>query len=408
MQPLGKQLPIDFLKNKVHHKKWAILTFFLFIIMGLILVTKLYLEINSCFVFSKELKTPRGFIQNFFRIKDPNRPCIEMVIPKGFLGESEQGARFSIAMEGLGINHYTFHRDYNFYRDYRKGNKPGWFEVDTLHKVVHLLFKPDFRFYLSIFTYGKPLSKNYSYIWNTTIGPTSPITCLDFSFKAQDGYIDVNATHEWLANYLVQKKDPALIEHFVPSACATHFGIAEPKSLFYCGIAWDKKRGIDYLPLFKRLQANGNFVIYGPKTAWANFGKSYQGEIRFDGVSLIHKIRESGIALCLHSDVHNKNGMPTGRVFEAAAANVVIISDRNPYIEKYFGNSILYIDQTNDLEKLYTQIQTHLQWISQHPEKAKQMAHKAHQIFMDKFTVEKNVIKLINLHKKVLAQKKKN
>lgn len=394
-----------------HPSKWNkyrnLLIIGLFIMSAIIVLTKLFLEINACFVFSKKLKTPLGFVQNFFRTKDPNKPCIEMVIPSGFLGESEQAARLSIAMDRLEIDHYTFHRDYNVYRDYRKGGKSGWFEHETLHKIVHALFNPDFRFYLSIFTYGRPLVKNYSYIWNTTIGPTSPITCLDFSFKGHDGYIDVNPNHEWLSSYLIRKKDFALIEHFVPSACSTHFSNAEPKTLFYCGMAWDKKRGIDYLPLFKKLQANGKFVVYGPQKAWQDFGESYKGQIPFDGISLIDKIREAGIALCLHSEVHNKNGIPTGRVFEAAAAHAIIISDRNPYIEKYFGNNVLYIDRTDDLEKLYTQIQAHQQWIYQHPVEAKQLANQANKIFTDNFTMEKNVLKLINLHKQVMQQKNK-
>jgi hypothetical protein len=346
--------------------------------------------INSPFVFSKDLKNPIGFLQNFFRTQNPDKPCIELMVPKGFIGETEQAARLSLAMNKLRINHYI---------TYYQGGEGKAADL-KIQKMVHRLIKPDFSFFLSMVHYPKREFKIPQYAWNTTLGPESPAICLQ-NFKGLNGFVNGHSSDVWLQQFLKRNEINAPIEHFVPSACATHFKPIEPKALFYCGAGWDSERGIELKPLFKKLQQQ-HFVVYGPKNAWQDFGKSYQGSIPLDGISIIHKIREAGIALCLHGKMHHINEIPSGRVFEAAAAGVVIISDRHPYIVKNFGDSVLYIDQNDNIDQMYHQIKAHLQWIAKHPTLAKKLAEDANFIFNARFTVEQNLQKLIHLHKLTL------
>jgi spore maturation protein CgeB len=94
----------------------------------------------------------------------------------------------------------------------------------------------------------------------------------------------------------------------------------------------------------------------------------------------------------MHRDTHLKAGAPSGRIFEAAAAAAVIISDKHPFVEKEFKNSVLYVDQTRD--DLFEQIDTHMRWIKENPEAAKTKALQAHKIFLEKFTLEEQLIRL--------------
>ena len=55
-------------------------------------------------------------------------------------------------------------------------------------------------------------------------------------------------------------------------------------------------------------------------------------------------------------------------------------------------NSSLYVDHARD--DLFEQIDAHMRWIKENPEEAKLKALKAHEIFLKKFTLEKQLSKL--------------
>lgn len=87
-------------------------------------------------------------------------------------------------------------------------------------------------------------------------------------------------------------------------------------------------------------------------------------------------MHSTGVTLILHAPDHFLGQTPTGRIFEACAASTVIISDRHPFLEKHFSNSILYIDQEKPSEELYLQIDAHMRWIQKHPVEANLLAKK--------------------------------
>ncbi len=105
--------------------------------------------------------------------------------------------------------------------------------------------------------------------------------------------------------------------------------------------------------------------------------------------------------------MHIEAGMPSLRLFEALAANVVIISDMHPFVIENFGDNILYYDQYADSETMFKQVKSHYDWIKANSEEAKAMAGRAHKIFLDKFTIEKDLPRLARMHEYVVKHASK-
>ena len=100
------------------------------------------------------------------------------------------------------------------------------------------------------------------------------------------------------------------------------------------------------------------------------------------------------LPLVLHSHEHIKGGVPTSRIFEAAAASAVIICDHHPFVEKEFGDAVLYIDPNQDPEAVFKQIDDHMKWVHANPDEAMALARRSHAIFMERFTLENELLKI--------------
>ncbi len=182
----------------------------------------------------------------------------------------------------------------------------------------------------------------------------------------------------------VKSDNLKLMMSWYPTVSATYYQ-PQPTKLMYCG-----SKRLDKT-LWKRLDNSGYFVVYGLKMEWQDY-QSHQGYIPADGESFVRTINQNGIYLILHSEPHLKEGAPTGRIFEAAAAAAVIISDKHPFIEREFQDSVLYIDTKRS--DVFEQIETHMKWIKENPEEARKKARLAHAIFLEKFTLEQQVARL--------------
>jgi len=189
-----------------------------------------------------------------------------------------------------------------------------------------------------------------------------------------------------------------------PTTTKTKFQNTGISKLFYCGVNWDKLRSSDsYKRCFQMLDQTGLMDFWGPKNGLDAWGlHSYKGVLPYNGISLINGIKKCGAALLLHSQEHLQHDVISGRIFEAAAAGAVIISDRHKFIEKEFGDTVLYIDidKNNKLsaEEMFKQINNHLTWILDNPDQALEMAQKAHAIFDAKFTLEAQLKRLGDFH----------
>ena len=199
------------------------------------------------------------------------------------------------------------------------------------------------------------------------------------------------------------KEQVKFIMPWVPTVQKTAFfpHPSRKKELMWAGGKWDNQRLTDrrYINLWSQLDKKANFFYtYGHPT-WKDLcPNTYQGYVEGDGESFIRKINEHGICLVLHAEGHLEGGSPSGRIFEAAAAGAIIISDNHSYVREKFGDTVLYINHT--AENFYTEINQHLEWIEKNPNKANQKAIDAHEIFREKLTLE---CQLNELHRNLKA-----
>lgn len=159
--------------------------------------------------------------------------------------------------------------------------------------------------------------------------------------------------------------------------------------------------------LYRLLSQTGFTSFYGVNSNANINPEHYMGKVPFDGKSVIDILQKHGIVLVFHSEIHNAECLPTNRIFEAAAASAVIIADQNAFVKKHFGDSVFYIDTNEPAEIIFNQIQEHLCTILQDPDKALNMAKEAHDIFIDKFTMESQLLNIQAMHKVVRKEKRK-
>jgi hypothetical protein len=150
--------------------------------------------------------------------------------------------------------------------------------------------------------------------------------------------------------------------------------------------------------VFARLDTTNYFDVYGIKSQWRHVPNSYRGYIKNDGVSVIDTIHKTGVILIFHSPDHYLGKTPTAKIFEACAASAVIIADRNPFIREHFGDCILYVDNDKSPDIIFQQIEEHMKWIRSNKEKARELASRAHQIFVTKFSLERQLEELLALY----------
>ncbi len=178
------------------------------------------------------------------------------------------------------------------------------------------------------------------------------------------------------------------------------------QTLFYCGFQWDPKRTSPaFLTLYTLLSGKGYFEVWGPESSWSYLPRSYRGFIPFGGDFLQNAIREAGITLVLHSQPHIYLAAPSSRIFEAAAACSVAISDRHPFIMEHFGDSVLYVDDYLRGEEMFSQVDAHMRWIFANPKEAEDLAKRAHNLFVTKFSLEKQLENLGKMHEKCLEDR---
>lgn len=180
--------------------------------------------------------------------------------------------------------------------------------------------------------------------------------------------------------------------------------------VFYIGANWEKitrmkfpasNAKVRHEGLLESLDATGNFVFYGIKEQhgidlWEGF-QNYQGELPFDaGDSIVRTCHKSGVALVLSSDAHRESAVVSTRIFQACAARCLVISDRNPFIENEFGDSVLYFDYEDDTASTVSSILTHLAWIKANPALAQKKAEASHKIFRDRFSLNAELQEILN------------
>ncbi|WP_299961964.1 glycosyltransferase [uncultured Roseobacter sp.] len=167
----------------------------------------------------------------------------------------------------------------------------------------------------------------------------------------------------------------------------------EIEKVFYCGVNWE--RGSDKSGrahgLLARLQESHQAEFFGPETlegfkTWQDY-PSYKGEIPFDGESMFKEMRKYAAVLAISSPAHIKSKTSSSRVFEGTAAGVPIISDRNPHVEKLFGDSVFYFEGKTDSEQAAS-ISDILKLLKENPERGVEAVKSAQKRMREEFCFE--------------------
>jgi hypothetical protein len=169
------------------------------------------------------------------------------------------------------------------------------------------------------------------------------------------------------------------------------------RKIFYAGINWErlgKKKG-RHQELLKMLDPTGVLRIHGPKIfqevdVWEGY-QSYAGPIPFDGVSIIQQINRAGIALVFSSDAHKQSELMSNRLFESLAGGALIICDENAFARRHFGDTILYVNASLPVEKVFAAVLKHVDWVQDHPDQALSMARQAQAIFRETFSLDRSL-----------------
>ena len=174
--------------------------------------------------------------------------------------------------------------------------------------------------------------------------------------------------------------------------------------IFYIGANWERQKGVTrHSGLIERLDETNIFDFFGLNnqhgiSLWEDV-RNYRGELPFDGgKSILDQANQRGVSLVLHSGPHRKSALASTRIFQACAAKTLTICDSNPFIREHFGNSVLSFEYSDKPAENFGRIMERVAWIRRHPGKATEMARKAHNIFVEKFSLREEVSNLFSNH----------
>lgn len=121
-----------------------------------------------------------------------------------------------------------------------------------------------------------------------------------------------------------------------------------------------------------------------------------------DGHSYLSVYRRYGLGLCLDHGDEDDASLPDA-LLEIISSGAVAIVVRTPLIESAFGDTVLYVDPQLSVNEALGQIQQHIDWVQHHSEEAVRKSVQAHELFCEKFSLERLLPNLFELHEKMLA-----
>lgn len=305
----------------------------------------------------------------------PEAKNIAIITDSNFLGETNFAYRLKSACQNMGW-------------------KAEIIDVKTSNNLKKA--KYDFAINLGPFVYQRPKCKNYLAVFHPTKGLFKKSGYLMRKYTHYDGYLLTFSPSVPDKNFGSSKR-PYMM--WYPSVQRVEYKKVNPTHLFHLCSTWgDRFKDEKYLECFHLLDGQPFMRFYGNPIFKERYPQSFQSSIPFDENSLFEIAANEGITLVLHSVQHNAHGIPSGRIFEAAASSTVIISDTHPFVKEHFGDNVLYIDTQNDGQAIFDQIVTHMHWIAAHPSQAQEMAKKTYEIQDEKFSLEKQLIELGIFH----------
>jgi hypothetical protein len=277
------------------------------------------------------------------------------------------------------------------------GSRIGWIMAACPSAAEVRDFDPDFV--ISLHTSAPKQTGHvwYGCLWHPPafFGGDTEREALD-----QDGFLIASEpVRDWLRRVLGPSAEHRIVGEIQTSVNQSPYVPANfvPPRLLYAGVNWDGPRHKD---LFTRLDGADWLDVYGPPDAWTHVRHCYRGMLPFDGISVINALREAGVGLCLHLDLHKQAATPSLRLFETVAAGAVVIAERHPFIEEYFGDSVLFLEDDRDpVEEIFRC----MEWIRQHPIECAGLTARAHRVLTQRFTLERLLSRLTTAHRRFLA-----
>lgn len=274
-------------------------------------------------------------------------------------------------------------------------------DVIDFHNSHELHAKPyDFVISLSPDVYEHPECKNYLAVFHPKHHFFSEVGSLMNKYLDYDGYLLTYNPSE-----LADSNLPSPFMAWYPCAQRMEYRAVNPTQLFHICCNWGKRRYDEkFQQLFSLLEQSGFARFYGKEIFRDLYPASYQGAIPFNDESLYDHMAQAGVALVLHSPDHNEFGLPSGRIFEAAASSCVIICDQNAFVKDHFGETVLYVNTDLEGGSIFRQIQEHMKWIWGHKKEALELARKAHAICKSKYLLEDQLLRLEAFHTRLSRQ----
>jgi len=303
---------------------------------------------------------------------------IAMLTPYARGSDEEAALRFCLAAEGAGIVAQEFSRSEDVFS----------FQPDM---VVCLSFQDGKT--TPFPTYGLITQPRSTYMQT----PRFLRNLLTY-----DGYLTVvDGLNEWISDLCFGARKRAEFGYFTRSAQAFPFRALDYRNarLIYVGTNWDGPR---WHQMFKHLAAQGSLDVYGPPDTWEHMPDVHRGLLPFDGVSVLQAYRKAGVAICYNLDWFDHAGSLSNRLFEAVSVGAVAICRHNDFIVEHFGHSVFYVDAYASPEDQARQIAAILEEVRANPDRAAEMARRAHQIFTETFSYNAMFGNLLALHERSL------
>ena len=281
----------------------------------------------------------------------------------------------------------------------------------TAASIVNLIYKPAFNLSVTHYVYVVPYGYNVVYL-NV---PNNMLFDMYGDFKERyihladfDAYVDLYGVMHDNVNPLLLK---ALKKHNHSSAPIISLYLAQ-NNLEYTSATRDKallvgtlwgcnRESMRVTNALQKLADEDLLIAYGLSYSLKPLGKAYQGQVEIfapkikDNYQKLVALQKTyGISLVIHNLEHLIQGIPTSRIMESVAAGTIVISDKHPFVQKVFGDSVLYIDAISEEDVIYRQIKSHIEWIKEHPAEVEQKSRNAYEIFKSEWLLENQLIKL--------------
>ncbi len=272
---------------------------------------------------------------------------------------------------------------------------PAKYMNEILFYALSKIFKPDVHLAISFHVNVNVPNPKIMYI---SVPPEYGLKQIAERYKAINNYnnfIDINlinSKQDWLTPVLNKK-----INSFpgVVGIPANEYKASPHNRLLLFGSLWGR-RNSGFVGAIKKLAQQDymffikhNFLILEEEKQ--KFVEEAEGLL-----ALQTRLNEYGIAICPHSNMHRKAGVPSSRIFEIISSGAIAISDKNPFVEKYFGNNVFYYDQDVSEEEIFKQIDSHVRFLQSNPLEADKMARRAHKIVQENFTTDRFVQAIID------------